>query len=136
MRSRRFNVKSLYKCSECDTLIPLLDKDYHDGCEKNNMDESYRIECKYCNETYHWEPNYDGVDDIVKYNSNNIIALSQYFTISKKRKIKKDIIKITNNELDKLLSSSAYVIIENPPKGYGKKLMPEYLDNNCKDLPY
>ena len=73
-------IKRFYKCDYCGTKIPILDENYREGYMENNRDEHYILDCKGCDETFSWEPNYDDYDDIKTHSisKNNMIVFGNY----------------------------------------------------------
>lgn len=51
---------------------------YCHGIAENNIDESYVWSCG-GGETVRWEPNYDGYDDVIYFNTNNVVCSGKYF---------------------------------------------------------
>src|SRR5579872_391262 len=72
--------KTFMKCEDCDKLVRLH---YHYGCMKNNQDEYYSGYCDGCDECYSYEPNYDGCNDIIRTNTNNVVCIGSSINVNK-----------------------------------------------------
>lgn len=71
-----FDDKTYFKCYNCKSLILL---EYHRGIENNNIDESMSGICENCDESIHWEPNFDSRSRVRYIEHHNVIAISDWF---------------------------------------------------------
>lgn len=121
-------IKRFKRCSWCDTKLPILDENYREGYLKNNKDEGYWLECNECDESFVWEPNFDGYDDVKTHilNKNNMIVFGNYIKHCQKQN------KLSDNEYDEkelidYLKIKKVHIIDAPKEILSRKDFMEYI---------
>ena len=123
-----FNAERLLtfiKC-ECDTRAVIT---YHEGFMENNKDEWYSGICPGCDESVHWEPNYDDHDDIIKIWKNNMIVISRDYGTSRPNHAITG--EVSSDEFKKIMDKHN-IYMMNLPKLYNKRELGKYITTEYK----
>lgn len=126
-----FDDKTYFKCYNCKSLILL---EYHRGIENNNIDEYMSGVCENCDESIHWEPNFDSRSRVRYIEHHNVIAISDWFkgynSSPYHQNLEKDKISIT--AIAQILSKIDHYDIEIPTTRLNKKKLGDYISRQIQ----